>query len=149
MNTRKAEPNDAFVLSDIAYKSKAYWGYSDEFLEACKEELTITEEDIIKSPMYYVIEKDNQIIGFDSFKCDPNKLENLFINPEFIGQGIGKQIWQDILHRAKDFGIIEFTIDSDPYAEGFYLKMGAVRIGSIPSTVFPDRDLPLMKVEVK
>ena len=36
-----------------------------------------------------------------------------------------------------------FTIDSDPNAKGYYLKMGAQLIGETPSTVFKGRLLPL------
>ena len=34
-----AEPENAVALSDLSYRSKAQWGYSDEFMLACKNEL--------------------------------------------------------------------------------------------------------------
>lgn len=57
-------------------------------------------------------------------------------------------MWEDLLNKAKALGISEFTLHSEPKAEGFYLKMGAKKIGITTSTVFPDRKLPLMKVHV-
>jgi hypothetical protein len=36
--TRRARPNEAAVLSELALRSKAYWGYSDEFMEQCRAE---------------------------------------------------------------------------------------------------------------
>jgi len=37
-------------------------------------------------------------------------------------------------------------IDADPNAEGFYLKMGAERVGESPSGSIPGRMLPLLQV---
>lgn len=34
---------------------------------------------------------------------------------------------------AARHGAREMTIDSDPHAEAFYLRMGAVRIGEVPA----------------
>lgn len=147
MIIRKAEVTDNKVLSNLAYRSKAYWGYSEDFLEKCKDDLTVTVDYIEKNPVY-VMESDNKIVAFYSFSLNSEKLEALFIDPDYIGKGLGKLIWTDLINRAKELNIKEFTLDSEPNAEGFYLKMGAKRIGYTPSTVFPDRSLPLMKVNV-
>ncbi|MED1569155.1 GNAT family N-acetyltransferase [Bacillus paramycoides] len=69
--------------------------------------------------------------------------------PVCIGKGIGKLLWLHLLQQAKQLPIKEFTIDSDPYAEAFYLKMGAKRIGDIQSTVFSNRRLPLLCTEME
>lgn len=147
MIIRKAEVTDSIVLSNLAYRSKAYWGYSEDFLEKCKDDLTVTVDYIEKNPVY-VIESDNKIVAFYSFLLNSEKLEALFIDPDYIGKGLGKLIWTDLINRAKELNIKEFTLDSEPNAEGFYLKMGAKKIGYTPSTVFADRSLPLMKVNV-
>ena len=46
--------------------------------------------------------------------------------------------------------IDEYAIsaDADPNAEGFYLKMGAYTIGKTPSSIDPERYLPLLRVLV-
>ncbi|PYZ97010.1 GNAT family N-acetyltransferase [Alteribacter lacisalsi] len=149
MNTRKAEKRDSRFLSSLAYKSKAYWGYSEEFLDKCKEDPTVTEEDIEENPVF-VVESDGSIVAFYSFTLnEASKLESLFIDPDYIGKGVGRVIWRDVLTNAKDIGLSEFYLDSEPYAEGFYSKMGADKVGTIQSTVFPGRSLPLMKVTVE
>ena len=38
----KAAPYDAEKLTEIALKSKAFWGYSDEQIESWREDLTVT-----------------------------------------------------------------------------------------------------------
>ncbi|GGE60964.1 GNAT family N-acetyltransferase [Priestia taiwanensis] len=147
MIIRSAIHSDCEILSKIAYQSKAYWGYSEEFLTQCKNDLTITKEYIDRN-LVYVMEVDNKLIAFYSFSLQETKLEALFISPSYIGQGLGRKLWSHALQQAKQLQLNEFTIDSDPYAEEFYLKMGAKRVGEIQSTVFPERYLPLMSVHV-
>lgn len=144
---RRGQVQDCHLLSHLAYKSKGYWGYTEDFLQQCKEDLTVTKEYIEENPVF-VMESDNTIIAFYSFTINDMKLDALFIDPDYIGKGLGKIIWDHLLNKAKELGISEFTLDSEPNAEGFYLKMGAKNVGSTPSTVFPDRHLPLMKVKV-
>lgn len=147
MMIRRATNEDSNTISELAYRSKAYWGYSKEFLDKCKDELTVTVPYMEMNPVY-VLEKNNKILAFYSITLNEKKLEALFIDPEHIGKGLGKLLWLDLLSKAKQLNIEEFTFDSDPNAEAFYVKMGAKRIGETPSTVFPDRRLPLMSVTV-
>lgn len=148
MQVRKATIDDINALSELAYKSKAYWGYSKDFLDKCIDDLTVTVNDIESNPVY-VMEIHHNMVGFFNFELSTEKLDALFIDPDFIGKGIGKLLWKNLLNIAKDLDMKQFTLDSDPNAEGFYLKMGAKKIGSIPSSFFTDRSLPLLQVEVE
>lgn len=147
MKIRKALLSEANELSEFALHSKATWNYSEEFILACKEDLTITEE-YIKNNFVYVLENDNTMIGFFSFLRNENALDFLYIHPRYKGKGYGKILWEYVIQQANELGIKSFTIDSDPNAKGFYLKMGAKLIGETPSTVFEDRLLPLLKYDV-
>lgn len=145
---REALLVEAEKISNIAIKSKAFWDYSEEFIEECREDLTIDEQ-YIKDNHVYVLEGQKGIIGFFSFKLgEQDSLDFLYINPKFIGMGLGKIMWNNMIQKAGDLGIINFTIDSDPNAKGFYEKMGAKQIGETASTVFEGRCLPLMKFTI-
>ncbi|EOP56120.1 N-acetyltransferase [Bacillus cereus] len=147
MKIRKALLSEANELSKLALHSKATWNYSEEFILACKEDLTITEE-YIKNNFVYVLENDNTKIGFFSFLRNDNALDFLYMHPSYKGKGYGKILWEFVIEQAEGLGIKSFTIDSDPNAKGFYLKMGAKLIGETPSTVCKDRLLPLLKYDV-
>ncbi|MDV6035279.1 GNAT family N-acetyltransferase [Bacillus sp. SM-B1] len=147
MKIREALLSEGNELSELALQSKATWDYSEEFILACKEDLTITEE-YIKNNFVYVLENDNTMIGFFSFLRNENALDFLYIHPRYKGKGYGKILWEYVIQHANELGIKSFTIDSDPNAKGFYLKMGAKLIGETPSTVFEDRLLPLLKYDV-
>ncbi|AZQ48164.1 GNAT family N-acetyltransferase [Bacillus albus] len=147
MKIREALLSEGNELSELALQSKATWDYSEEFILACKEDLTITEE-YIKNNFVYVLENDNTKIGFFSFLRNEKALDFLYIHPRYKGKGYGKIMWEFVIEQAKELGIKSFTIDSDPNAKGYYLKMGAKLIGETPSTVFEDRLLPLLKYDV-
>lgn len=147
MKIRKALLSEGNELSELALHSKATWDYSEEFILACKEDLTITEE-YISNNFVYVLENDNMKIGFFSFLRNDKALDFLYIHPRYKGKGYGKIMWKFVIEQANKLGIKSFTIDSDPNAKGFYLKMGAKLIGETPSTVFKGRLLPLLKYDV-
>ncbi|PEM41917.1 GNAT family N-acetyltransferase [Bacillus pseudomycoides] len=148
MVVRKALLNEANELSHIALASKATWDYSEEFILACKEDLTITEE-YIKNHYVYILENKGVKIGFFSFqRKEEDVLDFLYLHPNYKGKGYGNILWQSVVEKAVELGIKSFTIDSDPNAKGYYMKMGAKLIGETPSTVFKDRALPLLQYDV-
>lgn len=50
-NIRQANINDSEVLTDLAVRSEAYWGYDDSFMEKFKEIYKVTEEFIAINPI--------------------------------------------------------------------------------------------------
>jgi hypothetical protein len=61
-----------------------------------------------------------------------------------MGRGIGRRLWEHAVGTARDAGFTALRVEADPHAEGFYLTMGARRIGEAPSGSVPDRALPLL-----
>ncbi|TCZ76618.1 GNAT family N-acetyltransferase [Paenibacillus albiflavus] len=147
MNIRKAVIQEADDLTQLAIRSKAYWGYSDEFIESCRAALTITPE-FIAAAHVYVVEDEGKIQGFIALEQDGDSsiLSDVFIDPSAVRLGYGRVLWQHIMGLAKELGIPKVIIHSDPHAEGFYLSMGAKRIGDVESTVTKGRFLPLMEI---
>ena len=142
---RQARAEEAAALSALAMRSKAHWGYDAQFLEACRAELTLTPAFVEAHP---VIVSDNGegIAGFYTlvrWKADI-ELWHFFVDPPAMGRGIGRALWHDAVDRAAGLGYSRLLVQSDPSAEGFYLKLGAERIGDVPSQVLPGRTLPLL-----
>jgi N-acetylglutamate synthase-like GNAT family acetyltransferase len=147
---RRARPQEANALSDLSFRSKAYWGYDAAFMEACRADLTITPAEVSDQPIY-VMEERQQLIGFyDLSAVDAQEalLHSLFVEPDRIGHGYGKRLWQHAVETARCLGFHSLMLHSEPHAVGFYQAMGAVQIGDVPSTVAPGRLLPLMRVSL-
>ena len=144
---RAALPAEVGALSELAMRSKAYWGYDAEFLEACRDELTFTATDV---PRIVVAESAGTLVGMYTVDGRPphGVLGNLWVDPSAIGSGIGRHLWTHAISSARTRGFAHLMIDADPNAEGFYLRMGAERIGESPSGSIPGRVLPLLQVNV-
>jgi GNAT superfamily N-acetyltransferase len=75
-------------------------------------------------------------------------LEDLFVEPEHIGTGVGRVLWSHAMVTAGTLGFERITLEADPGAEPFYLAMGARRCGSVPSGSIPGRVLPVLEIAV-
>lgn len=150
MKIRKAKIGDAEMLSQIAFAAKSFWNYPESWLEIWKDSLTITPE-FIESNEVYLAESDEKILGFYALILDGEKvqLEHLWISPENIGGGIGKKLMADAIEKAKLLGANFMEIESEPNAENFYRKQGAVKIGESKSEIEGhERILPIMRIEL-
>lgn len=148
LSIRPAAPDEASSISGIATRSKAYWGYSANFMENARSELTLTPEFIQVNPTF-VIEVDNRVMGFYSLKDLGGGIVDLyylFIVPEAIGYGYGKHLWVHACQLAKAHSFHEIVVEADPNAEGFYANMGMVRYGEHESAVEKGRMLPLLRI---
>jgi GNAT superfamily N-acetyltransferase len=142
---RRARPEDAGPLTELAFRSKAHWGYDREFMQACRAALRVTAKFMARADVY-VAENQGRELGFYSLAPWNSDLElyHFFVDPPAMGNGVGRLLWDDAIRRATGLGYPKLLIQSDPYAEGFYLKLGAERIGEVPSAAVPGRMLPLL-----
>jgi GNAT superfamily N-acetyltransferase len=148
---RRARPAEAGALSALALRSKAHWGYDADFLAACRDDLTLSREDIASSTVY-VCDGVDAPSGF--YRLVPQddgvaELDALFVEPAAMGQGVGRRLFRHAIATAAQLGCTELVWQSDPQAEGFYLAMGAERAGESASTVTPGRMLPFMRFRLR
>jgi N-acetylglutamate synthase-like GNAT family acetyltransferase len=145
-------PQEAALISSLAIRSKGFWGYSGEFLEACRQELTYSEAKISSEDYeFWVCEKDGKVIGFYVLEIPGSteaELEALFVEPDMIGNGFGRMLIEHAKGRAAARGIPEITIQGDPNAELFYESAGAVRTGQRESASIPGRFLPIFRISL-
>jgi GNAT superfamily N-acetyltransferase len=148
---RRANPAEAAVLSALALRSKAHWGYDADFLEASRDDLTLSPDEVATSTVFIYDGEAGPAGFYRLLPGDGNEavLDDLFVEPAAMGQGVGRALWQHAVATATALGFAEIVFQSDPHAEGFYLAMGAVRAGLSESTVIPGRMLPLMRYPLR
>ncbi|SDN44544.1 Acetyltransferase (GNAT) domain-containing protein [Actinacidiphila guanduensis] len=144
---RPARAAEAGMLSELALRSKGHWGYGADFLEACRDELTVAPHEVARRRAM-VADRDGRVLGFTTLEGEPPSgvLGMMFVEPDAIGQGIGRLLFERTVAAGRDLGFTRLTIDADPNAEPFYRAMGAVRVGSVPSGSIAGRVLPQMVV---
>jgi GNAT superfamily N-acetyltransferase len=146
---RRAEERDRAELARVAFRSKAYWGYDDAFMESARAVLTPSESYVASERVYLAENADGTILGFYGFLYEEEQLwlYDLFVTPESIGTGVGRALWNHAIAFARTTGEPSFFIESDPNAEQFYLKMGAHRDGERIAAE-TGRTLPVLRYDL-
>ena len=148
-NIYEAKEKDVDELNRIAYESEAYWGYDSEYMRKFEEVYKVTEDYIRKNPTFVLVE-GKLIIGFYSISVEDKEaeLELFYIDPQRIGKGYGKKMWNHLINYCKSVGINSFSLVTSPQAKGFYEKMGAIMIGEVDSLLRKGRKIPRLKFNV-
>jgi GNAT superfamily N-acetyltransferase len=148
---RPARAEDAADLSALCMRSKAHWGYDDDFLRRCEAELTITPERIARGRVLVAEDESGELLGMAAAEPLANgmfDLALLFIEPKAIRQRVGEQLFAAMVAHVAREGAKVLRIEADPFAAGFYEKLGARRIGDVPSASLAGRMLPLFEFEI-
>jgi GNAT superfamily N-acetyltransferase len=96
---RRALPDEAATLTQIALDATRYWGYPEHWIKHWKSDLTISSE-FIRDNHVYVAEEDGEIRGFYALSAAKAELEQMWVLPAFFGTGIGKELLLDLSDRA-------------------------------------------------
>lgn len=128
-------PDEAGALTALAFAAKAHWGYPNAVTEGWRDELRITPA-ILARP-HGVACVDAGLAGFYTLVPAPRdwELDNLWVDPRFMQQGIGRALLRHALEAARAGGAARVLVDSDPNAERFYLACGALRTGAVAAPV--------------
>jgi GNAT superfamily N-acetyltransferase len=151
MDIRNAHRTEASLLTDIAVRSKASWGYDADFMQNCVEALSVREEDFVDPRHIIRVIEEVKICGFYHVELIDSKsavLDALFIDTPNLRKGLGTLLFKDAIEQIRVHGCHIVRIQSDPYAQGFYEAMGATRVGMVPSESIPGRDLPLFEYSI-
>ena len=146
MEIHRAKPEDAAVLTEIAFGAKRYWGYPEHWIQNWKDVLTIRPEFITRNETY-IAYIDGQPVGFYALVNGKERasLEHLWVLPGAMGQGIGRALFNHAVQRAKALGVESIEIESDPNAEKFYEQMGARHVGvNVTKFEGESRSLPVL-----
>ena len=137
-------------LSDLCFRSKAVWGYDEEFMEACRGELSFEPRDLALTPIA-VAEHNGKSIGVAQVKVVDGRADllKLFVEPTALRSGIGKALLVWVTDVAKKLGATQLTIEADPDAAPFYRRMGAYDVGEAPSGSVPGRMLPKLAMNLR
>ncbi len=137
-------------MTALVLRSKAHWGYGEEFLGLCREELALRPEELQTLRAHLAEREGGPPLGVFTIRGAPPEgtLEHLYVDPSAIGLGVGRTLLRAAREIARSSGFGALLIRSDPNAEAFYLREGAVPAGSVPSGSVPGRMLPLLRLEL-
>ncbi|SRR5581483_3012596 len=147
---RRAHPDDAATLTAIAHAAKRHWNYPEKWIKHWQADLTITPEFIADNEVFVAM-IDDEIAGCCALVVSDSlaEIEHMWIKPECMGAGVGRALLEQARDRGLALGFSTLELSADPNAEGFYLRMGAVRIGEVSADIAGQaRALPRMKIDL-
>ena len=144
---RPGRPDEAAALSALCFRSKAHWGYDEAFMALCRPTLEVQPQ-AIRAGEVLVAADDDRPVGVAQVAVSGTiaDLALLFVEPAWIGRGVGKRLFQAAAAAARDRGCAWLEILADPNAAAFYAAMGAAAAGEAPSDAIPGRLLPLYRL---
>jgi len=145
---RAPRASDAKALTDLAQRAKAHWGYPAEWLQMWNGELTISG-DYLLAHRSFVADSGGKKVGLCVLEIRGKHAElgHVWVAPECHRMGIGTALVARALEAAAKAGVRSVTILSDPFAEGFYTRLGARKLREQPAPMpgAPDRVMPVME----
>jgi GNAT superfamily N-acetyltransferase len=148
VRVRRARPADARRLTALAHAAKRHWGDPERWIRLWARDLTLDPEQIARGDVFCAV-RGSRVLGFYSLSGSgrERELEHLFVSPAQIGRGVGRRLFAHLARRLRARGVRRLRIASDPHAQGFYLRLGARRVGEVLSTPAPRR-LPLLRYSI-
>lgn len=147
MTIRRATPADCPGLTALMQASQAYRGRYARILEG----YAITVAQVARDQVF-LDEACDGLLGFYSLiRTDcPGMLELdlMFTADTAQGRGVGRRLFAHMTHAARARGARTVRIVAHPPAEGFYLRMGALRIGTHPPSGRVSWERPLLALDV-
>ena len=135
MRIRAADPSEGERLRQIAIAAKSHWGYDLDRVVTWAADGDFSPA-AISNKEVYVAETDD-IVGWAALisRGEVGWLDDLWVEPAWIGQGVGSQLFEHAVDRARQLGALRVEWEAEPNAIGLYERMGGryVRDGHLSS----------------
>lgn len=125
---RRARPEEAALLTELTIRSKAHWPYDAAFLAVVRHELEFQPSKYLPDFHVYVLEEKQTVLGFCGLiRVDDARMElrDLFLDPNYIGEGQGKRLWNFAVELARGLGFRTLILTADPLCRTFLSASGS------------------------
>jgi GNAT superfamily N-acetyltransferase len=145
---RSAQPEDAERLREIFMAAKGSWGYDTAMVQEAAADLDLSPE-AMQAKEVYVADLAGEPVAFASIVrgSDVWRLDDLWVDPAWMGRGIGRHLFMYAADRARLLGARRLEWETDPNAVGFYEKMGGAYVRDSPPTIW-GRVVPVMGIDL-
>jgi GNAT superfamily N-acetyltransferase len=145
---RRGDENEGSRLKEIAIAAKSHWGYEPNRVREWADQGDFSPERL-RELVLFVAERGGRSIGWSSLipKGEVGWLEDLWVEPGWIGKGVGRALFHHTAAHARELGATRLEWEAEPNAMGFYERMGATQVRETTSEC--GRTLAVMSVELE
>ncbi|MFE9703199.1 GNAT family N-acetyltransferase [Streptomyces sp. NPDC005930] len=146
---RRAVARDAKRLTRLVRGSRAYEGQYAAMVADYR-----VGPDYIENNLAFVAvdseEVTGRVLGFYSLVVMASELDLLFVQDGMQGGGIGRRLVEHMKCEARAAGLERVRVVVHPPAEGFYLRVGALPVGTVsanpPAVAWdrPEMEFPIL-----
>jgi GNAT superfamily N-acetyltransferase len=139
---RQARSEEQPELTRLAVRATLHSGYDGAFIDRAMPGLTITLPLITGGCVQVAEQKSGETVGLVAGTTTTLQgialLYSIFVDPLHWKCGVGRALFGAAVTRAKALNAGALMIYAAPTAEGFYKRMGAIRIGEGPFYFSPE-----------
>jgi N-acetylglutamate synthase-like GNAT family acetyltransferase len=143
---REAKREEQRELTRLCVRATMHAGYDEAFIDRSMPALTITLPLINAGCVQVAQGSAGEVVGVVAVTTTMLQgvalLYGIFVDPARWRHGIGRVLFGAAIARAREMKAGALMIYAEPSAEGFYKRMGAIRIGEAPFVYSPDVVLP-------
>jgi GNAT superfamily N-acetyltransferase len=141
---RRAQRADEPRLREIAAAAKGHWGYGADRVREWAARL----DPVSGGESWVATLEGDAVVAWLALVVGPSVciLEDLWVEPAFIGRGIGSALFRFAADRARELGASRLQWEAEPNATGFYEKLGGVQVGETLGSW--GRPVPVMQYDL-
>lgn len=117
---RRARPNEADRLREIAIAAKAHWVYELDQVRDWAAQGDFSAESL-RTKEFYVAKEGGRVVAFASLipQGEVAVLDDLWVEPAAMGAGLGTELFRFAAERAAELGARRLEWEAEPHAVGF------------------------------
>lgn len=147
MRIRPARFDEGERLREIAIAAKSHWGYEPEQVRQWAADGDFSPG-ALREKEVFVAEADGRIVAWAALIASASMwLDDLWVDPEWIGQRVGSLLFRHVLERARGLGGRSLEWEAEPNSVGFYEKLGGRYLRDSEPSAW-GRVIPVMGVEL-
>jgi GNAT superfamily N-acetyltransferase len=130
---RPGGPGDVSVLAQV-YRRASWSNEGDRTLLCRHPELLQFDDTAVREGRTVVAAAGDLVVGFYSTSTHPPsvELEDLFVDPDWMGRGVGRTLIEDAIAATRRSGYTSIDVDANGHARRFYTVLGFVECGEVP-----------------
>jgi GNAT superfamily N-acetyltransferase len=145
-SVRDAKLEEQRELTRLCVRATMHAGYDEAFIDRVMPALTITLPLINSGCVQVAQRKSGEVVGVVTLTTTMvwgiSELHGIYVDPLFWKCGVGRVLFDAAVARAKALKTGALMIYAEPAAEGFYKRMGAIRIGEGSYGLSPEIIVP-------